>query len=98
MNGTRVVAEGNVLFEHLMDKERLGHCWNTGMPTEFPWASARRERIIISTRRAWSAWTGFAGVFQAQFHGWMGIVGYAGEDIGLYRRSGRRQGAGSPFS
>lgn len=23
MNGTRVVAEGNVLFEHLMDKERL---------------------------------------------------------------------------
>ena len=22
MNGTRVVAEGNVLFEHLMDKER----------------------------------------------------------------------------
>ena len=27
----------------------------------------------------------------------MGIVGYAGEDIGLYRRSGRRQGAGSHF-
>ena len=23
MNGTRVVAEGNVLFEHLMDKDRL---------------------------------------------------------------------------
>ncbi len=70
MNGTRVVAEGNVLFEHLMDKERLRALLEYGDAHGISLGVSRRERIIISTRRAWSAWTGFAGVFRSAIS-WM---------------------------
>ena len=70
MNGTRVVAEGNVLFEHLMDKERLRALLEYGDVHGISLGVSRRERIIISTRRAWSAWTGFAGVFRSAIS-WM---------------------------
>jgi hydroxymethylpyrimidine pyrophosphatase-like HAD family hydrolase len=97
MNGTRVVAEGNVLFEHLMDKERLralleygdAHGISLGVSQEGKDYYIHPEGVVRMDRLRW-------GVSERNFMD--GIAGYAGEDIGLHRRSGRRQGAGSPFS
>ena len=50
MNGTRVVAEGNVLFEHLMDKDQLRALLEYGDTHGISLGVSRRERIIIYTR------------------------------------------------
>ena len=97
MNGTRVWLRGNVLFEHLMDKDRLGAL--------LAYADENGISMGISTGgydyyihpEGVVAWTGFAGVFRSAISGMDGAYGSAGEDIGVYRRSGRRQGAGGPF-
>ena len=99
MNGTRVVAEGNVLFEHLMDKERLRALLEYGDAHGIsPGRQPGGKGLLYPPGGRGPHGPASLGCFGAQFHGWMGIAGYAGEDIGLHRRSGRRQGAGSPFS
>ena len=70
MNGTRVVAEGNVLFEHLMDKERLRALLEYGDAHGISLGVSQEGKDYYIHRRAWSAWTGFAGVFRSAIS-WM---------------------------
>ncbi|MFQ9704815.1 MAG: HAD family hydrolase [Enterocloster clostridioformis] len=99
MNGTRVVAEGNVLFGHLMDKDRLRalleygdtHGISLGVSQEGKDYYIHPEGVVRMDRLRW-------GVSERNFMDGWELDGYAGEDIGVHRRSGRRQGAGGPFS
>ena len=84
MNGTRVVAEG------------IAGIW--GYPRNFPGRQPGGKGLLYTPGGRGPHGPASLGCFGAQFHGWMGTDGYAGEDIGVHRRSGRRQGAGGPFS